>query len=196
MFASNLGAKNTMRSSNERCPSLPMALILGLVTFFEPSMALMNLASPIACGQSKIIERPRHMRIIGGKPSAHGQFPWTVSLRKKISGRGSHHTCAGSLISNRHIVTAAHCLHRTTKDMWEAVLGEHHPEAFDNGEQIMKIEKMQPHPDYVNGMDIRNDIAIIRLSENVQFTEYVSPICLPNINQTIPGADGILAGWG
>ena len=78
MFASNLGAKNTMRSSNERCPSLPMALILGLVTFFEPSMALMNLASPIACGQSKIIERPRHMRIIGGKPSAHGQFPWTV----------------------------------------------------------------------------------------------------------------------
>ena len=55
---------------------------------------------------------------------------------------------------------------------------------------------MQPHPDYVNGMDIQNDIAIIRLSENVQFTEYVSPICLPNINQTIPGADGILAGWG
>ena len=78
MFASTLGAKNTMRSSNERCPSLLIALILSLVTLFEPSMAMMNLASPIACGQSKITERPRHMRIIGGKPSAHGQFPWTV----------------------------------------------------------------------------------------------------------------------
>ena len=25
--------------------------------------------------------------------------------------------------------------------MWEAVLGEHHPEAFDSGEQIMKVGK-------------------------------------------------------
>ena len=25
--------------------------------------------------------------------------------------------------------------------MWEAVLGEHHPDAVDNGEQIMKVGK-------------------------------------------------------
>jgi len=80
--------------------------------------------------------------------------------------------------------------------MWEAVLGEHHPDAVDNGEQIMKIEKMQPHPGYRNGFDIKNDIAIIRLSESVQLSDYVSPICLPNINQTVAGADGIVAGWG
>ncbi|TKR68399.1 hypothetical protein L596_024389 [Steinernema carpocapsae] len=47
--------------------------------------------------------------IIGGRPAQNGQWPWQVYLgiHKPSTGRTS--LCGGSLISRRHIVTAAHC---------------------------------------------------------------------------------------
>ncbi|EGW09760.1 3-phosphoinositide-dependent protein kinase 1 [Cricetulus griseus] len=43
-------------------------------------------------------------RIVGGEDSMDAQWPWIVSILKN----GSHH-CAGSLLTNRWVVTAAHC---------------------------------------------------------------------------------------
>lgn len=46
-------------------------------------------------------------RIVGGEDSMDAQWPWIVSILKN----GSHH-CAGSLLTNRWVVTAAHCFKR------------------------------------------------------------------------------------
>lgn len=46
-------------------------------------------------------------RVVGGEDSADAQWPWIVSILKN----GSHH-CAGSLLTNRWVVTAAHCFSR------------------------------------------------------------------------------------
>ena len=55
---------------------------------------------------SVVCGRPVHSgRIVGGKDAAAKRWPWQVSL--KFS---NFHVCGGSLISDRWIVTAAHCL--------------------------------------------------------------------------------------
>lgn len=54
---------------------------------------------PPACGKPQQLNR-----IVGGEDSADAQWPWIVSIQKN----GTHH-CAGSLLTSRWVVTAAHC---------------------------------------------------------------------------------------
>lgn len=46
-------------------------------------------------------------RILGGQDAVEGHWPWQVSLHY-----GQTHICGGSLISDRWILTAAHCLQK------------------------------------------------------------------------------------
>lgn len=43
-------------------------------------------------------------RIVGGEDSRDAEWPWIVSIQKN----GTHH-CAGSLLTRRWVITAAHC---------------------------------------------------------------------------------------
>ena len=116
----------------------PLSLLIFWLLFSLTDSDMLNLAAPYPCGKGA--PRARNMRIIGGKPAFPGQFPWAVSLRKRvgITDKFEHH-CAGSLITARHVVTAAHCLHLTTNDSWEVVAGEHRPGEVEAGEQIRKV---------------------------------------------------------
>ena len=61
--------------------------------------------------------------------------------------------------------------------------------------QKFSIENVILHPEY----DIKtghNDIAIVKLNQEVEWTDAVKPICLPDSNEDNVGDDGYLAGWG
>ena len=49
------------------------------------------------------------LRILKGYPASLNEFPYLVSLRRSIRGG---HFCGGSLISQSHILTAAHCVRK------------------------------------------------------------------------------------
>lgn len=62
-------------------------------------------------------------RIINGADVANHSFPWVVSLRRM--GKKQHileHFCAGSIISEDSILTAAHCIHPDEVDYKEVVV--------------------------------------------------------------------------
>lgn len=58
------------------------------------------------CGYSNI----SHGRIIGGEPAEFGAWPWIALLGYTKSMGMIDFRCGGSLISNRHVLTAAHCV--------------------------------------------------------------------------------------
>lgn len=41
------------------------------------------------------------------------------------------------------------------------------------------VTRVIPHPNYRRGKSLHNDIAVLRLAEEVEFNRFVRPICLP-----------------
>ncbi|NXJ89863.1 FA7 factor, partial [Corythaixoides concolor] len=132
-------------------------------------------------------------RITGGTLCHRGHCPWQVLIRNsKDIG-----FCGGSLISSRWVVTAAHCLDLVRPH--HVTLGEYslHPGEFK--EQKIDVERSWTHPHY-DSNDYNSDIALLYLSSDVVFNEYVIPICLPSPNLAAllseEGRIGMVSGWG
>ena len=54
-------------------------------------------------------------KVMGGAGARVGEVPWAAVLRIPMDGRSSS-LCGGTLISSRHILTAAHCFVKNAKD--------------------------------------------------------------------------------
>ena len=78
--------------------------------------------------------------------------------------------CGGSLISARHVLTAGHCVWNR-KDLQLVRLGELELENdFEGATPIdVRIDKITIHPEY-SSTEYTNDIAVLRLVEDVRFT--------------------------
>lgn len=48
----------------------------------------------------------QHSRIVGGKPADKGEWPWMAALLRE----GEDQFCGGVLITDQHVLTAAHCV--------------------------------------------------------------------------------------
>lgn len=76
-----------------------------------------------------------------------------------------------------------------------------HPER--DTAQIIRPDRIIIHPQYsTNVDDYDSDVALIHLSSDAVFTDYVRPICLPlrknDADKTLlrPGNIGVITGWG
>src|SRR5262245_52345839 len=81
--------------------------------------------------------------LIGGADAPLGSVPWQAEL--KLQGA---HWCGGALISDRWVVTAAHCISGMEKEWFTVVLGEHDTTVNEGTEQVRNIAFMKMHPNY------------------------------------------------
>ena len=170
--------------------------------------ALARLAPEATCGSALI-----SVRIVGGENAALGQFPWLVNLGYKRNGAGETlFKCGGTLIGPRHVVTAAHCVTDLPSGFALEVIrvGEHDLASEQDCEagacspspQDIPVQSVIFHPSYGKPNPFQNDIAVIALSEDVQQSKYVTPVCLPfrdagNDYLNLPIEDIVdVAGWG
>lgn len=157
-------------------------------------------------------DEPPHKMIRGGQATDLHQLPWTVRLaiNPRLKGLHSPEYCGGTIISSRYVLTAAHCLYNTFKDIsqLEVFLAEYDTDTYpedcimSNGKKeciyniVKKVEHVIIHKDY-NDTYLQNDVALLRLSSDIPYTDFIRPICLPTKDvEDLKGENIIIAGWG
>nr|ADF97756.1 serine protease [Panstrongylus megistus] len=154
-----------------------------------------DVGTNCTCG----IANKEDQRIVGGEEAKKNEYPMIAEL--SVQG---YHMCGGTIITKKHVVTAAHCasfsktLDPLPKDMLGVYVGIHEVKgarAFEGG-QYFAIEEFITHPNY-HYKNKDHVIAVILLDDEIDFNSHnVAPACLPVGNEDIIGDKLKVLGWG
>ena len=79
---------------------------------------------------------------------------------------------------------------------WSVSLGRQNLEGSNPNEESRTVAEIVLHPAYNSGTS-NNDIALLRLSSPVGFTDYIRPVCLAATDSVFnSGTDSWVTGWG
>uniref|UniRef100_A0A2S2Q3B9 Coagulation factor IX n=1 Tax=Sipha flava TaxID=143950 RepID=A0A2S2Q3B9_9HEMI len=84
----------------------------------------LNYSVPCGVQGRNRLSKSESSRIVGGENSSPGEFPWQISLQL-ITGWTARHICGGSVINEKWVLTAAHCVYGLSKDLLSVVAGKH-----------------------------------------------------------------------
>ncbi|XP_041960229.1 uncharacterized protein LOC121718887 isoform X4 [Alosa sapidissima] len=143
------------------------------------------------CGRA-----PLNTRIVGGQDAPAGNWPWQASLHFVLSGVLSSFLCGGSLINEQWVLSAASCFSSISSSDLEVYLGRQNQEGSNPNEVKRTVSRIITHPSF-NPVTRDNDIALLRLSAPVTFTNFISPVCLAASGSVfLNGVDSWVTGWG
>jgi len=158
-------------------------------------------------------------RIYGGTKAQLDEFPWMALVEYERPNGQKGFYCGGVLINSKYILTAAHCLKgKDLPSTWKIVsvrLGEYNTDTDQDCIPIKNSNKMLCAPPAVNvavedkiahesydpfDQNQYHDIALLRLSKDVRYSDYIKPICLPKsenlVTKSYIDKNLVVAGWG
>ncbi|KAH9408078.1 Transmembrane protease serine 6 [Tyrophagus putrescentiae] len=136
--------------------------------------------------------------IINGHEVPEGKYPFIVSLQSGDRPCGDtqpgYHFCAGTIINDNTILTAAHCL--KDEDTSNGKQGTN----WDREGFCYQVGKMVQHPHYQSTTRPTTDIAILKLTTPIDFeklgSHVASPVCLPPRRDHPVNTQCVVIGWG
>eukprot|EP00057_Strongylocentrotus_purpuratus_P021269 XP_011675743.1 PREDICTED: transmembrane protease serine 9 [Strongylocentrotus purpuratus] len=164
------------------------------VSLFNPIFSKLNqnLLDTSICG-TRPAYAPDQSRIVGGINALPGEFPWIGSLRVDDGSDRGRFFCGTTLITSQWVLTAAHCINGSID---QVIFGSLQLSVGSEYEVIAEVDATIIHPDY-NAVSNDKDIALLRLTEPVSFSDYVRPACIASSsNESSDYHRCLVAGWG
>ncbi|XP_021712954.1 coagulation factor IX isoform X1 [Aedes aegypti] len=166
----------------------------------HPNARLLNMPS---CGRTNLDDK-----IAFGERAPMYQYPWMAMLIYRSASGREGPECGGTVINNRYILTAAHCIDGQIERLLYIRLGEYDTRTDPDCDEFMDcappyqqymVEESMFHPNFTRVVRSGNDIGLLRVNRVIEFnTNDIMPICLP-ISNSLIGFDPALfwiTGWG
>uniref|UniRef100_A0AB38ZE80 Venom S1 protease 16 n=1 Tax=Ectomocoris sp. TaxID=3104572 RepID=A0AB38ZE80_9HEMI len=153
------------------------------------------------CGRANKEKR----RIVNGKEGAVNEFPWLVQIHilHEIGPFIKYATsCGGSILTTRHILTAAHCVVAENTQIIAKptnlilVLGEHYTQQKSRDKQMLTGERIFIGDQYLDKGLEYDDLAIVYTKETIIYNNIVGPICIEPRPLPVLHRNVIIMGWG
>ncbi|XP_054084868.1 serine protease easter isoform X1 [Zeugodacus cucurbitae] len=177
---------------------------------YEPAVEDFSLPQPPYCGTVSTAQA----EFDSGSITYEEEYPWTAMLLyKNKRNEKSHIYCGGTLIHERFVLTAAHCLHEQEPEwnltgvrlrVWATTAMEY-CQNQETSDQLdceskhidMVVSKIIKHPEHES---LYNDLALLQLNAAVRATRYIAPICLPletrQFSASFDNTAMQISGWG
>ncbi|XP_076721109.2 transmembrane protease serine 11A [Callospermophilus lateralis] len=116
-------------------------------------------------------------RIMSGELADKGAWPWQASLQ-----RSNIHQCGATLISDRWLVTAAHCFKNNANPrQWTVTFGT----TINPPLMKREVRRIIVHERYRSPAR-EYDIAVVQFYPRVTFSDDIRRICLPEASASFP----------
>ncbi|KAL7646386.1 UNVERIFIED_CONTAM: hypothetical protein RMT77_003299 [Armadillidium vulgare] len=158
------------------------------------------------CGLDNVIRRIEP-RIYGGHVYKPSEFPWLVGFINY-----GYYYCAGTLINERYIISAAHCFKYYDRKIKKAkyvdlnevkiILGTNYIDKLVIiGFTAISYLEVTPlyvrfHPRY-NPRYLQYDISIVKIDGVIdKYSRRIFPLCLPPVRYKYENVEAFVIGWG
>ncbi|KAG4077905.1 hypothetical protein HA402_013839 [Bradysia odoriphaga] len=208
---------DTTKPKRKRRELLCYGIILASAVFVLIALAMIiNLKIKQSTSVSPVFPSPNDIQVdvkecgkvhlyreamLGGTEVVKDEWPFIAAL---YYTRTLKYFCGGTIISPKHILTAAHCIQTKFKlaklspDEITVRLGAYNladrseTDAFNRSVTAIHI-----HPDWkFNEEKYDADIAILVLTDSVSFSDHIRPVCMPPENYLMDELLGTVVGWG
>uniref|UniRef100_A0A1B0CQ41 Trypsin-like serine protease n=1 Tax=Lutzomyia longipalpis TaxID=7200 RepID=A0A1B0CQ41_LUTLO len=193
----NLGSLELWKTRDETLERISKGQKVHYRVKFPPNTSIPKVASITYNGNNICAQKPNYFEgLLGFMAMACGSSCLQTTNLSFI--------CGGTLISERIIISAAHCFHNREERLYPAqdviaFLGKHNLRKLtEKGAVIAEIAEIHIHPDFTrnNGGAFDADIAVLVLQKPAEFGDFIQPACLRHRESLPADRMGVIVGWG
>lgn len=172
-----------------------------LVTLFVLALSIDLFVIAQSCGRKGLASG----LVVGGTASKKNEWPWIAALFYSIN---QSFFCGGTVISENHVLTAAHCIQQKMvnnlkaalrPDEFVVFLGKHNLSLnFERGSEHFYPTEIFVHPQWnIHSERYDADIALIYSETKIRLSTKISTVCLwAQSSDDSVNFEGTVVGWG